>query len=352
MNDGASNVAERMSVPESNRRRIYLALGVFVLVFCLGVAGFRIIGGPGWTISDAVYQTVITLSTVGYGEAHNLSSTPALRAFTVLFNLLCLGTIAFAITSITAFIVEGELRNILWRRRMDKKIARLRDHYIVCGGDETAQTIVRELVLTRRPCVAVVRTKELVDKLTCWGKVLLVLGDPTDDDVLVQAGIARAKGIFLCLPTDEENLFVTISSRNINPKVRIVAKAIEVNADKKIAKAGADLVISPTFIGGMRMVSEMVRPAATTFLDMMLRDREKVFRVEEIKVEKGSSLAGKTVEEARLSEKTGALLVAVRKAGSADYEFNPPKDRRIVENDVLILIARPDMLTALGKMTR
>ncbi len=345
-------MAEPMSVPESNRRRIYLSLGVFGLVFCLGVAGFKIIGGPEWTISDAVYQTVITLSTVGYGEAHNLAATPGLRAFTVLFNLLCLGTIAFAITSVTAFIVEGELKNILWRRRMDKKIARLREHYIVCGADETARTIIRELLLTRRPCVAVLPTSDLVDKVAGLGKVLIILGDPSDDAVLVRAGIAQAKGIFLSLPTDEENLFVTISSRNLNPKVRIVAKAIEASADKKIAKAGADLVISPTFIGGMRMVSEMVRPAATTFLDMMLRDREKVFRVDEVTVAKGSSLVGKTVEEARISEKTGALLVAVRKAGSADYEFNPPRDRHIVENDVLILIARPDMLAALGRVAR
>lgn len=336
----------------ASKRRIYLAVVVFILVFALGAAGFKVLGGPEWSIMDGIYQTVITLSTVGYGEAHPFAERPGLRAFAVIFNLICLGTIAFAMTSITAFIVEGELKNILWRKRMDKQIARLKDHYIVCGSDETAQTILRELVLTRRSCVAVDPAKDKLDKLAALGKVLALEGDPAEDAVLIRAGIARARGLFLSLPTDEENLFVTISARNLAPKLRIVAKGIEVNADKKIAKAGADIVISPTFIGGMRMVSEMVRPAATTFLDMMLRDREKVFRVEEMTVRPGAALIGKSVDEARLAEKTGALLVALRREGSADYEFNPPRERRIQAGDVLILIARPDMITALGKIAK
>jgi len=333
-----------------NRRRIYTAFLVFFVVFCLGAAGFKILGGPQWSILDSVYMTVITLSTVGYGEVRSMAANPAMRVFTILFNFICLGTIAFAITSITAFIVEGELKNILGRRRMDKKIARLKDHYIVCGSDETAQTIVRELHLTRRKFVVVERSRDMVDKLASQGAVLFVQGDASEDDVLERAGIARAKGIFLSLPTDEENLFVAISARSVNPKLRIIAKAIELGADKKIAKAGADIVVSPTFIGGMRMVSEMVRPSATNFLDMMLRDRDKAFRVDEVTVERGSSLVGKTVEEARIGDKTGALLVAVRRAGQAGYEFNPPGDHRLQENDVLILIARPEMRAAVGKI--
>jgi len=333
-----------------NRRRIYTALLVFLLVFCLGAAGFKILGGGKWSILDSVYMTVITLSTVGYGEVQSMAGNPAIRVFAIIFNLVCLGTIAFAITSITAFIVEGELKNILGRRRMDKKIARLRDHYIVCGGDETAQTIARELFLTGRTFVAVDRSRDIVDKLASKKAVLFVQGDAAEDSVLERAGIAHARGIFLSLPTDEENLFVTISARGINPKLRIVAKAIELGADKKISKAGADIVISPTFIGGMRMVSEMVRPAATSFLDMMLRDREKAFRVDEVTVERGSPLVGRTVGEARIGDKTGALLVAVRRGGQAGYEFNPAGTYRIEENDVLVLIARPAMRAALGKI--
>lgn len=343
-------MADMPTTSDTTRRRIYLALLVFFLVFCLGVAGFKILGGPRWSVLDSVYMTVITLSTVGYGEVQSTADVPGLRVFAIIFNLICLGTIAFAITSITAFIVEGELKNILWRRRMDKHIARLKDHYIVCGSDETARAIVRELLLTKRKFVVLDPSPNLADKFASFGGVLLHQGDPSDDGLLLQAGIERAKGIFLSLATDEENLFVTISARNLNPRLRIVTKAIDPNADRKMAKAGADSAISPTFIGGMRMVSEMVRPATVTFLDMMLRDRDKVYRVEEMTVEKGAPLDGKTVEEAKLGEKTGALLVAIRKSGAADYEFNPPKDRLIRENDVLIFIARPDMVKGVGKM--
>ena len=334
----------------ANRRRIYTAFGLFLLVFCAGTVGFKILGGSEWSILDSVFMTVITLSTVGYGEPHDLAGKPAARVFAIVFNLVCLGTIAFAITSITAFIVEGELKNILGRRRMNKKIARLKDHFIVCGADETAGAIVRELVQTRRKFVVVDSSPDIASKLDVDGDLVFLQGDPADDEELEAAGIRRAKGIFLSLATDEDNLFVTISARGLNPKLRIIAKAIDLGSDKKIAKAGADIVISPTFIGGMRMVSEMVRPAATTFLDMMLRDREKAFRVDEVTIEPGSSLAGKTLDEARIGEKTGALLVAVRPGGGAGYEFNPGGSHRLKENDVLILIARPEMRAAVGKL--
>ena len=343
---------EQTTAAGASRRRLYIALLVFFLVFCLGVIGFRVLGGARWSVLDSVYMTVITLSTVGYGEVQSMAGNPAIRVFAILFNLVCLGTIAFAITAITAFIVEGELKNILWRRRMDKQIARLKDHYIVCGSDETAQSIVRELLLTRRKFVVIEPAQDKIDKLAALGRVLVVQGDASEDETLVRAGIARAKGIFLSLPTDEGNLFVTISARGLNPKLRIVAKGIELGADKKISKAGADIVISPSFIGGMRMVSEMVRPAATTFLDMMLRDREKAFRVDEVTLERGAPLVGKTVAEARIGEKTGALLVAVRKGGGADYEFNPPGNRRLEEGDVMILIVRPQMRADVGRIAR
>jgi voltage-gated potassium channel len=149
------------------------------------------------------------------------------------------------------------------------------------------------------------------------------------------------------LPTDEANLFVTITARSLNPRVRIVAKGIDIKSHDKMKKAGADSVVSPTFIGGMRMVSDMVRPAVVTFLDMMLRDKEQVLRVEEVAVGEGSALAGKTIEEAKLEEKTGALLVALKKAETKGYEFNPPKGRKIQENDILIFIGSPEKLSAL-----
>lgn len=337
----------------NNRRKITASVAIFLVVFLMGVAGFKVLGGPDWSLLDALYMTAITISTIGYGEVNDLSANPAARIFTVFFIIISLGTIAFAVSSITAFIVEGELKDILGRKRMEKEIAGLKDHYIVCGADETAGTIVLELSRTGRDFVVVdsseERLKQLAESLTRQVEVggpgrrfLYVAGDPAEDAVLLKAGIERAAGVFLSLHTDEANLFVTMTARGLNPKARIVTKGIDVKSHAKMKKAGADSVVSPTFIGGMRMASEMVRPAAATFLDMMLRDRDQGLRVEEMPVEAGSAIDDKTVREARLEDKTGALLVAVKNADTGAYEFNPAAERKVRAGEILIYIGNPE----------
>ncbi len=336
------------------KRRIFVSLSIFLVVFMIGVGGFMYFGGPAfggpqWSLLDSVYMTIITIGTIGYGEVHG-PPTSAARIFTSIYIIVCLITIAYAASSITAFIVEGELKNILGRRKMEKEIRHLKDHFIVCGSDETAETVIRELLLTKKKFLVVALGKEDAEGLPALGEFPYLQGDPTDDDVLLKAGIERAKGILLSLATDEANLFATISARSLNPHIRIVTKALDVRSHKKIFKAGADSVISPTFIGGMRMVSEMIRPAATTFLDQMLRERQRVLRVDEITLPPGSPLDGRTIEEARVGEKTGALLVAVRPGGKKDFAFNPKPETVLHEADVLVFIASPDMAQELAAL--
>lgn len=331
-------------------KRLRLSLVLFLSVFLAGVLGFKLLGGKDWSLLESVYMTVITISTVGYGEVIDLRANPAGRIFTTVYIIVCLGTIAYAVTSITAFVVEGELKNILGRKRMAKEIQKLSRHFIVCGSDETAQTAIQELILTKRPFVIVEPSAEKIEKLRHLGVTLWVEGDPTDEKTLMEAGIERAEGVFLSLPSDEANLFATITVRTLNPKIRIVVKVVDIRSQLKMLKAGADSAISPAFIGGMRMVSEMVRPAAVTFLDMMLRDREKVLRVEELTVGPESALCGQTIAELAIQEKTGALLVAVKKASSTDYEFNPPPNRKIEPGETLILIASPEMMAKLASL--
>jgi voltage-gated potassium channel len=333
-----------------SKKRIFISLSIFLVVFLIGVGGFKIFGGKEASILESIYMTVITISTIGYGEIIDTSTNPAARIFAIVFIVISLGTIAFAVSSITAFIVEGELKNILGRRKMAKEISKLKDHYIVCGSDETAETIIQELILTKKKFVVIEPLKEKIDKLSSLGNIVFINGDPSEDNILILAGIERAKGIFLSLPTDEVNLFVTITARSLNPEIKIVAKGIDLASHKKMMKAGADHVISPTYIGGMRMVSQMVRPAVVTFLDMMLRDREKILRVEEVPVKKGSSLAGKTIAESKIRERTDALLVAIRRAETNEYDFNPPDEAKIQQDDILILIASPEMVKEVEKI--
>jgi voltage-gated potassium channel len=327
-----------------SRKRINIAVVLFVVVFLAGVGGFKVFGGKDWSFLDSVYMTVITVATVGYGEVHDLSGNLPARVFAVVYILISLGTIAFAVTSITAFIVEGELKNILGRRKMEKEIAKLRDHFIVCGGDETALTIIRELHQTKKDFVVIEPSKERIDRILVSYPILYIRGDPAEDEVLKQAGVERAKGVLLSLPTDEANLFVTITVRNLNPHIRIVAKGIDVKSHGKMRKVGADYVVSPTDIGGMRMASQMLRPAVVTFLDTMLRDKEQGLRVEEVEVKMGSTLAGKTVGDSGIRSKTRALLVAIKRGGETGYDFNPADASVINEGDALIFIASPDSL--------
>jgi voltage-gated potassium channel len=309
------------------------ALRIVALLFGIllaGTFGYHFI--EGWSIFDALYMTVITLATVGYGETHPLSMSG--RTFTMFLILGGIGIITYGVTTVTALLVEGEMNGYLRRRRMHRAIGKLKGHYIVCGGGKNGRYVVEELRRTKRNVVVVERDRERVQEFIEHG-VPTVEGDATADDVLREAGIANAAGLVATLPEDRDNMFVVITARGLNPTIRIVAKIDDVNV--KDIRSGASSAVSASFIGGLRMASELIRPETVSFLDTMLRDSAN-FRVEDVPI--GPSYVGKTIKECEALASAGVLVVAVKHEGS--YSFNPKPMTKLRTGDTLIVIGDPD----------
>lgn len=319
--------------PLKEAGRILAVLGGILL---LGVLGYHII--EGWPLFDAFYMTVITLATVGYGETHPLSTTG--RVFTIFLILGGMGIILYGITEITTFIVEGEMSGILRRRRMNRLINKLSHHYIVCGYGRTGKYALDELIRTQRQCV-VVESDPAKVSVPSGKEILVVEGDATQDSVLLAAGITRAAGLVSALPADRDNLFVVITARGLNPKLRIITKCDELSSRDKFLRSGADVAISTSFIGGLRMVSELVRPATVSFLDAMLRD-ESGLRVEDVQVGTESKFSGKPLSNCDAFTKAGVLLLSIKQGDS--FQFNPPPGIVLKGGDTLVVIGNPEQI--------
>lgn len=318
-------------------KRLITALILLVIVIEIGTIGYMLI--EKWGAVDSLYMTVITIASVGFMEVNPLSQTG--RIFTIFLIIFGMGVLLFGISTFTAFLVEGELSEILRRRKMEKNISGLKGHYVVCGIGTVGRHIIDELHKTGRPFVAIDANEELCRELAEKG-MLFVKGDATSSSVLKSANAANAKGVFCSLHTDAENLLLILTAKGINPLLKIVSKAEEDESEDKMIRAGADGVVLPKFIGGLRMASAMVRPEAVTFLDKMLKDQEKVYRVEDIFVDADSVFAGKTLKISGLMERKGFSVVAVRKGDR--YIFNPSGDERIEIGDAVILIGESESI--------
>ncbi len=313
-----------------------IALGAIVLI---GTVGYRFIGGEQYSFLDSLYMTVITISTIGYGEIIHLSDNPAGRLFTIFMALSGIGILFYIITNFTAFVVEGELKDSFWRKKMERMAKNLKDHYIVCGIGIVGAHIVNELYATQRPYVIVDISRDNVEKLPEKIQAeVFIEDDATDNSTLLKAGIERAKGLFAVTGDDNQNLVICLTAKQINPDVRVVAKCSEMKNSDKMKKAGADSVVSPSLIGGLRMASEMIRPTVVSFLDIMLRDREKNLRIEEVSVP--VAFVGKPISSLDLRKYPSLLLLAIRTKD--DFVYNPPDDYVIQRDNKLIFMGTPE----------
>ena len=320
------------------------AASLIGLVFLFGVVGYEILGADHYTVLDAVYMTMITLTTVGYGEVIDLSENPGGRVFTSILLVVGVGSFVYFFSNLTAFMVEGNLDRILWRRRMRRSINALDNHYIVCGGSRTGQHMIRELLETERPFVLIdqdeTTARALVEEFGTHFPI--VIGDATDDEILRQAGIERATGLCAVLSSDKDNLVITMTARMIRPRLRIVARCTDVKIQHKLRRAGADAVVSPNMIGGLRLVSELIRPDAVSFLDTMLRDKEKRLRIEEVRLEAGAPAIGRTIGDLRADDIEGLLIIAVRRDDAEAWTFHPHGELELIEGHAIVFMSGPE----------
>jgi len=324
------------------RRRIRMALGALVLVMMIGVLGFVLIGGAQHGLVDAIYMTVITLTTVGFGEIIDMAGNPTARVFTIALLLVGMGIVAYTVPMVAAFIIEGQLHHIFSRRRMQKSIAELSGHFIVCGDTEASWYVAEELLRTRRAAVVVAPTGEaLADARDRLGEFLGLEGDPSNDDTLLAAGIERAAGVVFCMDNEKDNVLGVLTARRLAPSARIVASTEHAGTEAKLRTAGANAIVSPSRIGGLRMASELVRPTVVTFLDRMLRDQEASLRIEEVTVPPETRLEGRRLDSLQFGE-AGAVLLAVRSPETGEFTFNPSADTEIVPNMTLVVMAHAD----------
>ena len=319
------------------RKRFEKPLLVLAALHVVGTLGYKALGGPEDTWLDALYMTFITIATIGYAEVITLDENPAGRVFTMVIGFAGIATTWYIFSTMTAFIVEGELNVALRRRRMLKAIQKLSGHYIVCGIGRVGTNVAQELALTGRPYVIVDIAQQKIDSFReRYPDSLWLHGDAAEDQILSDGGIARAAGVFAITGDDAKNLVITLSAKQLNAAVRVVARCHDVSYTEKMRRVGADAIVSPDFTGGMRIASSMLRPKVVSFLDEMLRS-EEALRVEELVVPE--RLAGSpcgTLEP----RSPDYLLLAVRSAGR--WQFNPPDERPLAAGDTLVFMTTPE----------
>jgi voltage-gated potassium channel len=318
-------------------RRVYVGLIGLVLVLVAGTVGYIAFG---FGVLDAVFQTVITVSTVGFGEGRSFG--PGEKIFTIALILVGVSTAAYTFGVAIDTLVEGYLGGTYRRRRMERQIEAMRGHMILCGWGRVGQAIARRLQASMAEIVVVDSSATRIATVDAP----YVEGDATDESVLRAAGIDRARVLVTALNTDADNLYVTLTARSMSPHLFIVSRAASQDAVAKLLYAGANRVVNPQDLGGARMAAFAVQPHVAEFLDVVMHDGSLEFRLEEVEVPVNSPLAGETLRSGRVHDRTGTLVLAMRHP-DREFRTNPPPTAEIVGGEVLIVIGDADQVGAL-----
>ncbi len=322
------------------------ALLSFLLVVGAGVVGYRFIEGYSWL--DACYMTVITLTTVGYREVQPLSTRG--QIFTMLLLIGGIGIVFYTAVTVVEKVVEGEFQQFFGRRRMQKRIDALTDHYIVCGFGRIGEVVCRELATKPVAFVVLEQQEERIHEAEA-AQYIAVQGDATDEKDLVAAGIMKAKGLFATLPSDADNVFVTLTGRELNASLFIVARAEADRTTRRLIRAGADKVISPYAMGGHRMAQAALRPAVVDIIDLATHSQSLVLQMEEIGVSASSPCKGLPLRDTGLHGQPGVIVVAIKRA-SGIMLVNPAPTEILEVGDSLIALAEAPQLKELERRVR
>jgi voltage-gated potassium channel len=301
----------------------------------------------GWNFCDSLYMTVTTLTTVGYGEIHPLDQ--AGRIYNMVLILSGMGVLFYIVGSLARAVVEGEIHAALGRRKLIKHIKRLKNHYILCGFGRIGEIVARQLKGRGLSLVIVENDPALLSHLEESG-YYFISGDATREDILLEAGIERAKGLISTLPSDSDNVYVVLTARSLNPNLFIVARGAEIGSEKKLLRAGADKVESPYEMGGQKMAQTIMRPTVVTFMELAMKEGVD-WTMEEIAVGQASPLLGVPLKDSGIRQKLNLILVAIKRA-DGEMLFNPSHETLILAGDTLIALGLRKNLDALEQMVQ
>ena len=315
---------------------------LLLLVMAVGTAGYHFI--EGWPWFDGFYMVVTTLTTIGYQEVHPLSH--AGRVFNVFVILAGVSLLLLGVGALSQALLEFELQSFFGRRRMEREIGRLDGHYIICGMGRVGRSVARELARKPVPFVIIEHTDTKIQRYSAenW---LVVTGDCTQEAVLRQAQIERARGLIAATTTDATNLYIVLTARGLNPHLKIIARASEDGAEKHLLTAGADSVVSPYSFAGQRIAQSLLRPHVVSFLDTATTHLGMDLEIGEIHINAASTFAGKTLESSRIRQERGVIVLAIKRHDG--MRFNPPPDEPIAPGDCLIAMGEPGQLRELER---
>ena len=316
-----------------------IGLGTLALVLVAGTTGYLLFG---FDFLDALYQTVITVTTVGFNSPHVLDAGS--KVFTIILILVGVGTALYTFSAVLEVLIEGHMQDLVRRRKMARDIAHMSGHVIVCGWGRVGREVAQFLANADRDVVVVDRDSDRLSEVPYAS----VHGDVTDDEILRQAGIERAASLVAALDTDADNLYVTVAGKSMAPDLQIIARARNESSEPKLVRAGADRVVNPQQLGGDRMASFVTQPHVVDFVDIVMHDGTLEFRLEELAVSPASPLSGNTLRSAQLRDRTGALVLAIRRPDGS-FVTNPSPEDVIQSGDVLISVGTAEQLGSLAQ---